>query len=241
MTTMSAATAESHLSTAEPLAMTASTAEARRATFRTAGLAALAFGAGVVIANAVMVGAPMADGSAADAAAWFSANRLRIVIANAMVALTFPALLVFAGAMRELGAGSEVARRWMRVGGLGGAAMVGVFSIVVGGNIAAVHLAEAGETAFAIAWRIHFAGFAVNMTVLGTAFLGFALGAHAAGLTRGWQRTMGVAGAACLLVTGFANTAVAGGSYIALVGLLGFIAWLVWLFATGIRLLRAAR
>jgi hypothetical protein len=210
----------------------------RLSTERMAGVAAIAFGVGVVAANAFVAGAPMADASVAEAASWFAANRLRVVLANAMVALTFPALLVFSSAMFELGRAREVSRRWMLVGGLGGAAMVGVFALVVAANIAGVILAEAGGAAFTAAWTMHWAAFALNMTALGTAFLGFTLGAHAAGIIPGWQRTMGVVGAVLLMATGFANTAVAENTQIGLAGFAGFLLWLVWIIITGVRLLR---
>ncbi len=77
------------------------------------------------------------------------------------------------------------------------------------------------------------------MTALGTAFLGFSLEAHAAGLIPSWQRSMGLVGAFLLLITGFANNAVAGGSMLAAAGAIGFLLWLVWLIILGIRLLRS--
>ena len=77
----------------------------------------------------------------------------------------------------------------------------------------------------------------MNMTVLGTAFLGFSIGAHASGLIPAWQRSVGALGALLLLITGLANTAVADGSSIALAGFGGFILWLCWLVITGVRLL----
>ena len=205
---------------------------------RMAGVSALAFAGGVVVANAVIAGGPMADWQASEAAAWFAANGTRLSVANAMIALTLPALIAFSTAMLELARGSHRARLWTVFGALGAASMVGVFAAVVGGNIAAVHLA--GDVAlFEVAWRLHFAAFAINMTALGIAFFGFNLGAHAAGLIPSWQRTMGVIGALLLLGTGFANTTVAGGSLAAAPGGIGFLLWLVWLIVTGIRLVRA--
>lgn len=185
-----------------------------------------------------MAGAPLPDSSAAEAANWYEANRFRIIIANAMVGLTFPALLAFGAAMFELGRDNTSARIWMLMGAFGGVSMVGVFSIVIAGNIVAVLSATGGGVLFELAWNLHNAAFAVNMTVLGAAFLGFSAGAYAAGLTPAWLRMAGLTGASLLLLTGFGNTVVAGGSAFALIGFAGFLLWLVWIIALGLRLLR---
>jgi hypothetical protein len=48
-----------------------------------------------------------------------------------------------------------------------------------------------------------------------------------------------VAGGGLLLAAGAANLAIADGSALLFVGLLGLAAWLVWLLATGVRLVRS--
>ena len=68
---------------------------------------------------------------------------------------------------------------------------------------------------------------------------GAALAAHASGLTPRWQRLLGVAGGGLLLAAGAANLAIADGSALLFVGMPGYAAWLVWLLATGVRLVRA--
>lgn len=209
-------------------------------TARVGGIAALAFAVGVALQNGVfLVGTPESGTDLGEAASWYAANRARTMAATAIVGLNIPCILVFAAMLRELGRESAPARRWLNVGMLGAAAMVGVFSIVAAGQIASLLFAEAGATdAFAAVWALHNAAFAVNISVLGTAFLGFALGAHAAGVTSSWQRTAGVVGAALLLVTGLANAFVAEGSPVVFVGFAGFVLWLVWLVTAGIQLVR---
>ena len=46
-------------------------------------------------------------------------------------------------------------------------------------------------------------------------------------------------GGSLLLAAGLGNVAIADGSALIFVGLLGFAAWLVWLLATGVRLVRS--
>ena len=99
--------------------------------------------------------------------------------------------------------------------------------------------ARRAEPAFELVWQLHAAAFALALPALGTTFIGAALAAHASGLTPPWQRLLGVAGGSLLLAAGVANLAIADGSALLFVGLLGFAAWLVWLLATGVRLVRA--
>ena len=205
---------------------------------RVAGISALAFAAGVIVANLSVAGAPMADATAAEAESWYLENSWRMILANSMVALTFPAILAFGAAMYELARDQAAARLWMLLGAFGAVSMVGVFSILVAGNISSVLFADNGGDLFALAWTIHNAAFAINMTILGTAFFGFSMGAYSAGLTPSWLRTVGLTGATLLLITGFGNTIVAGGSPVAFVGFAGFILWMIWLVTTGFKLMR---
>lgn len=221
-------------------ATTASTPGMRVSTARLGGIAALGFAVGVALQNGVfLVGVPEPGSDLAEAASWYTANRGRTMAASAIVGLNIPFILIFAAMLRELGQATEAARRWTTVGMLGATAMVGVFGAVAAGQIASLLFAEAGATdAFAAAWALHNALFAVNVSVLGTAFLGFALGGHAAGITASWQRTIGVTGAALLLLTGLANTVVTDGSPVIFVGFAGFVLWVVWLVGAGFTLIR---
>ena len=58
------------------------------------------------------------------------------------------------------------------------------------------------------------------------------------GLTPRWQRLLGVAGGSLLLAAGACSLAIADGSPLLFVGMPGYVAWLVWLLATGLRLVR---
>ena len=92
-----------------------------------------------------------------------------------------------------------------------------------------------------LAWRMHAAAFAWSLSALGTTFIGAALATHASRLTPPWQRLLGVAGAGLLLAAGAANLAIADGSALLYVGVSGLAAWLVWLTATGVRLVQIPR
>ena len=79
---------------------------------------------------------------------------------------------------------------------------------------------------------------ALALPALGATFIGAALATNASGLTRPWQRLLGVAGGGLLILAGAGNLAIADGSPLLFVGLLGLAAWLVWLVVTGLRLIR---
>jgi len=86
---------------------------------------------------------------------------------------------------------------------------------------------------------MHAAAFALAMSALGTTVIGVALGAAAAGLTPGWQRLLGLVGGVLLIAAGTGSLAIADGSPLLFVGMPGYAAWVVWLIATGLRLVRS--
>ncbi len=224
------------VTTAQPMSPAAPTFP----TTRLAAIGALGFAAGVAIQNFVLlIGMPDTAAAPSDVAAWLTENRSRSTMASAIVGFNMPLLLVFAAAARALVRDVAAARLWVDLGAFAAIVLVGLFGIVASTQIAATLIADGGATpAFIALWMVHNAAFALAMTAVGVALLGFAVGMHVAGLTPAWQRTMGLVGATLLLVTGLANAAVASGSPIIYVGLGGFGLWLVWLVATGARLLR---
>src|SRR5919199_739586 len=64
--------------------------------------------------------------------------------------------------------------------------------------LAADGLAEP-TPAFELVWQLHAAAFALALPALGATFIGAALATHASGLTRPWQRLLGVAGGSLVL------------------------------------------
>jgi hypothetical protein len=139
---------------------------------------------------------------------------------------------------RRGGAGAD----WSRLALAAGATLSAIFVLVnvlqIGLVLSAGGLAEP-TPAFELVWRAHAAAFALALPTLGTTFIGSALAAHASGLTPAWQRLLGLVGGSLLLAAGLGNLAIADGSPLLFVGLLGFAAWLVWLLATGVRLVRS--
>lgn len=226
-------------STATPLA------HSRPDRGRLVGAAAIASAVSVGLENAVLAGtgAPTYGAPIEGVLAYYAANRDAVAIASGLVALYLPLLLVFLTGLQGLmerrgGAGAD----WSRLAVAAGATLSACFVLV---NVLQIGLAlSAGgpaepTPAFELVWQVHAAAFALALPMLGATFLGGALAAHAGGLTPAWQRLLGLAGGSLLLVAGVGSLAIADGSALVFVGLLGFAAWLVWLLVTGVRLVRS--
>ncbi|MBO3744025.1 hypothetical protein [Actinoplanes flavus] len=209
------------------------------------GAAAIVFAVSVAIENAALAatGAPAFGAPIEDVLAYYAANRDSVAIASGQVALNLPLLLVFVTALHGLverrgGAGAD----WSRLAVAAGATLAAIFVLVnvlqIGLALAAGGLTEP-TPAFELVWQVHAAAFALSLPTLGTTFIGVALATHASGLTPAWQRLLGLMGGCLLLAAGLGNLAIADGSALIFVGLLGFVAWLVWLLAVGVRLVRS--
>ena len=176
--------------------------------------------------------------------AWHQQNRVVVAVSRVgQEALHLPLLLGFLSGLHGLvvrrgGAGAV----WSRLAVAAGATLSAVFALYavlwIGAVLSAGELAEPSPV-FELAWQLHAAAFAFALPALGTTFIGAALAAHAIRLTPPWQRLLGVAGGVLLLAAGAASLAIADGSALLFVGLPGLAAWLVWLLATGVRLVRA--
>src|SRR5829696_4522920 len=214
----------------------------RVSTTRIVGAAAIAFAVSVAIENAVLAGATTYGAPIEEVLAYYAANRGAVAIASSQVALYVPLLLLFVTGLHGLvqrrgGAGAD----WSRLAVAAGATLSAVFALVMTTHIAVVLAADGlaePTPAFELAWQLHAASFALALPALGATFIGAALATHASGLTRPWQRLLGVAGGSLLILAGAGNLAIADGSPLLFVGLPGFAAWLVWLVVTGLRLIR---
>ncbi len=211
---------------------------------RVVGTTAIALAASLAIQNVVVVwaGAPAYGDPIKDVLAWHTENRLAVAIAVGLEALNLPLLLGFLAGLHGLvgrrgGAGAD----WSRLAVAAGATLSAVFALYAvlwnGVVLAATGLAQPSPV-FELVWQLHGAAFALALPALGTTFIGAALATHASGLTPQWQRLLAVAGGVLLITAGAGSLAIADGSSLIFVGLPGYFAWLVWLLATGVRLVR---
>ena len=219
------------------------TSSAGAATMRVVGAMAIALAASMVIQSAVPVGAPTFGDPIEEVLAWHAQNRVAVAIAVGLEALHLPLLLGFVTGLHGLvGRRGSAGADWSRLAVAAGATVSAVFALYsvlwIGVVLSAGELAEPSP-AFELVWQLHAAAFALALPALGTTFIGAALAAHTSRLTPPWQRLLGVAGGGLLLAAGAASLAIADGSALLFVGLLGLAAWLVWLLATGVRLVRS--
>ena len=191
-----------------------------------------------------MTGPPAYGDPIEEVLAWHAQNRVAVAIAVGLEALNLPLLLLFVTGLHGLvgrrgGAGAD----WSRLAVAAGATLLGGLrrSTAFCGSASCCPPASSpsrrprsSSSGRCMQQRSRW-----SLPALGTTFIGAALAAHASGLTPAWQRLLGVAGGGLLLAAGLGNLAIADGSALLFVGLPGFAAWLVWLLATGVRLVRS--
>jgi hypothetical protein len=174
--------------------------------------------------------------------AYHAANRGAVAVAAGLEAMNMVLLLLFVTALHGLvqrrgGAGAD----WSRLAVAAGATLSALFALTIATHIAVVLAADVlaePTPAFELMWQLHAATFALALPALGATFIGAALATHASGLTRPWQRLLGVAGGSLPILAGLGSLAIADGSPLLFVGVLGLATWLVWLVVTGLRLIR---
>ena len=226
-------------------AATTGPTETRALRERVVGATAIAVAASVVIDNTVVgwAGAPTYGAPIKEVLTFHAENRVAVAIAVGLEALNLPLLLLFVTGLHGLvgrrgGAGSD----WSRLAVAAGAtfsAVMAFYAVLWDGVVLSAGELTEPSPVLELAWQMHAAAFAWSLPALGTTFIGAALAAHASGLTPSWQRLLAVAGGGLLIAAGTANLAIADGSALLFVGVAGFVAWPVWLLATGVRLVRA--
>ena len=217
----------------------------RVSTTRIVGATAIAVAALVLIDNVLVgwVDSPTYAAPLKEVLAFHADHRAAVAIAVGLEALNVPLLLLFVTGLHGLvgrrgGAGAD----WSRLAVAAGAtlsAVMAFYAVLWDGVVLSAGELTEPSPVLELAWHMHAAAFAWSMAALGTTFIGAALATHASGLTPSWQRLLGVAGGGLLIAAGAANLAIADGSAVLFVGLPGFAAWLVWLTATGVRLVRS--
>jgi len=212
---------------------------------RVVGAAAIASAAAVLIDNVVVgwVNSPTYAAPMKEVLAFHADHPGAVAIAVGLEALNVPLLLLFLTGLHGLvgrrgGAGAHWSRHAMAAGATL-SAVTAFYAVLWDGVVLAAGDLTEPSPVLELAWQMHAAAFAWSLPALGTTFIGAALATHAIRLTPPWQRLLGVAGGGLLLAAGAANLAIANGSAFLFVGVSGLAAWLVWLLATGVRLVRS--
>ena len=212
-------------------------------TERAVGATAIALVVSVVIQNAVLAsGAPTYSDPMTQVLTFHSEHRGLVTLAVGLEALNVPLLLGFVTGLHGLvthrgRSGLGGSRLAVAAAATASSAFV-LYAVLWMGVVLSARDLSAPTDTLEVIWRMHAAAFGFALAALGATFAGAAWAASASGLTRGWQRALGLFGGGLMLVAGVANGAVAQGSSIIFLGVAGLAAWLVWLLVTGIRLVR---
>jgi len=212
---------------------------------RVVGATAIASAAAVLIDNVVVgwVNSPTYAAPMKEVLAFHANHPGAVATAVGLEALNVPLLLLFLTGLHGLvGRRGGAGAHWSRLAMAAGAsfsAVTAFYAVLWDGVVLSAGELTEPSPVLELAWHMHAAAFAWSLPALGTTFIGAALATHAIRLTPPWQRLLGVAGGGLLLAAGAANLAIADGSAFLFVGVSGLAAWLVWLLATGVRLVRS--
>jgi hypothetical protein len=213
-------------------------------TTRWAGLAGLGFAVSVAASN-IWGGAvgldPDADAGAAEIVEKFAEHQDAYGVLFGWTALNLVLLVVFLGGAWTRLRGADPT--WARAGCIGVALVAVLFPLTMVPQVALSIGGEQlgrGPNLVNVLWDMHLATFALTSLALGVGLLGLSLAAVAAGLVPAWFRVVGPIGGALLIVGAVPVKAVAEGSSVAMVGLVGFVVWLVFLAVLGTRMWREA-
>ena len=217
-----------------------------QAKLRFVGVVALAYAASMFAQVAVfaVTGAPGYKDPMDKVLTYHADNQGALAVSSGLEAANMILLLLFVTALHGLvqrrgGAGAD----WSRLAIAAGTTFSALSALTIATHISVVLAAEGMSEptpSFQLMWQFHGAAFALGLPALGATFIGASLATHASGLTRPWQRVLGVAGGSLPILAGAGNLAIAKGSPLLFAGVLGLFMWLVWLVATGVRLIRGS-
>ncbi len=209
-----------------------------------AGIGGLAFAGIVLLQNIIRGGSAPANGAtSAEVLTHYNDHRAITFVLVATFVLSGVGLAFFlGGAMRHLMATER--RGWALTGFVGATGVMALFGVVVGAeqalSVVATH-SQPNIGAIEALWALHNSVFTVLDIFIAIALLGLSRAGIAAGLTPRAFGRLAPVGSALLLVGTFAGPSIAAGDAMPLFGLagVGFVIWLAFLAATGIRLVRS--
>jgi hypothetical protein len=197
----------------------------------------------VLLQNIIRGGSAPANGAtSAEVLTHYADHRAITFVLVATFVLSGVGLAVFlGGAMRRLMATEQ--RGWALTGFVGATGIMALFAMVVGAEQALSVVASRTQPnigAIEALWALHNSVFTVLDIFIAAALLGLSRAGIAAGLTPRAFARLAPMGSALLLVGTFAGPSIAAGDAMPLFGLagLGFVIWLAFLTATGMRLVR---
>jgi hypothetical protein len=211
---------------------------------RVGGLAALGFAGLVLVVNVLLgtAGMPQPGATPVEVREFFAASGTGVTVSTALAPIAWILLPVFAAGVAAAARRRSVAQgdAWPLVG-LGAAIMQ---NCLFGGVVATQAVLSAGGLSADVEWgiwQLHTALFSLNAVSLAIIMASLSLAGVRTGLIRCWHATLGFVSAAVMTVVSVTTPIHMDGGPLGLLGLAGFLAWVVWLAAYGVVLLRAAK
>lgn len=221
-----------------------STTRARMSHEKLGGLAGIGFAVGVILQNGVFAaGSPLPGDSLTDVATFYTDNSLRVSLGAGFVALNLPFLLIFVTVLSNRLRQSTAASLWGQLAFAGAILISGSFLVVTLLQAVLAARAEslaADHSALGVIWDLHSGAFAVNTASLAILIGALSVGSLYHAIVPRWTAWMGIVAAVLLFVNMSMSVAIIDGSAVMLVGLAGFLMWVVWLLVASVMLLRAS-
>jgi hypothetical protein len=211
---------------------------------RAGGFAGLAFALSVLLQNAVLlVGNPLPDAGIGEIRDFYADNGGRISVAVGLVALNIVFLVFFGSAVAKRLEDNHRSRVAARAAVAGIVLLAGAFLTTT--LLQAVLTARVDDLAAAgqlqLLWDVHTAAFAMSGSGLGLTLAALSIGALLAkAVVPKWTAITGLVGAAFTLSAGVLVVSTIDGGPGMWLQLIGFVAWLLWLIAASIGLLRSS-
>lgn len=205
------------------------------------GVGGLVFVVTVVVQNVLRaVDLPANNASATSVSAYYAAHHVTSIFLAALYPLGAVGLAAFVGALLSKLL-SPAVRAPALAGALGAAGIIATYTMTLASDTALAQYVHRGHPAADVVsamWITHNAIFGVLLVSIGVALAGLSAACAGAGLLpTSWKR-FGLLGAVALLVAGGCTPALVDGSKVIVVGLVGFISWLLFVASAATALLR---
>jgi|SRR5579884_2274016 len=205
------------------------------------GIGGLVFAVSVAAQNLLRsVDLPGDNANPASVTAYYASHRGVTLALAALYPIGALGLAAFLGALLSRLSAPAV-RGAALAGGFGGAGIIAMFTVTLATDTALAQYVHHGHPApdvVSAMWLTHNAVFGVLLVSIGVALAGLSAASAGAGLVPAAWKRVGLIGAIALAVAGGCTPALLDGSKVLILGLLGFLTWLLFVATAAIALIR---
>lgn len=208
---------------------------------RLAGIGGLAFAGSVIVQNLLRAGYPTNDASPGEVIDYYADHRALTLVLAVLFTVGLAGLVTFVGGLVSRVA-SGPGRAAAIAGLLGAGLVMANFTILLATDTAIsgyVHRGGADTSVVEAMWVTHSSIFGLLLAAIGVALAGLSTASVLSGLLAPRWRAIGLSGAALLLVSAATTPAIIEASPTMFLGLVGFLAWVTFVVAASVKLLRA--